>query len=182
MTVQLNSTELNSAKDTLIICQHFSKNVSTGVWLKVFNRQSLKSLLPHHCSLTILVFLMSMLLFFKIFSTSFICPSIHSFKHSFVYSLNFLCFGSMEGGQRHWWRTGKNSEEVHYSWASLVAQTVKNLPVMWETWVWSLGWEEPPREGMEIHSDILAWKIPTDRGAWRATVHGATKSRTWLSD
>ena len=40
------------------------------------------------------------------------------------------------------------------------------------------GWEDPLEEGMATHSSILAWKIPTDRGAWRATVHGVTKS--WL--
>ena len=50
-------------------------------------------------------------------------------------------------------------------WASLVAQLVKNLPAMQETWVWSLGWENPLEEGMAIHSSILAWRIPKDRGA-----------------
>ena len=40
------------------------------------------------------------------------------------------------------------------------------------------GWEDPPEEGMTTHSSILAWRIPMDRGAWRATVHGVTKSRT----
>ena len=42
----------------------------------------------------------------------------------------------------------------------LVAQTVKRLPIMWETWVWSLGWEDPLEKGMATHSSILAWKIP----------------------
>ena len=50
--------------------------------------------------------------------------------------------------------------------ASLVAQMVKNLPEMWETWVWSLGWEDPLQEGMVTHSHIPAWRIPMDRGAW----------------
>ena len=40
--------------------------------------------------------------------------------------------------------------------ASLVAQLVKNLPAMWETWVRSLGWEDPLEEGMGTHSNILA--------------------------
>ena len=71
---------------------------------------------------------------------------------------------------------------LHYSWASLVVQTVKNLPEMQETWVWSLGREDPLEEGMVIHSSILAWIIPMYRGAWRATAHGVVKSRTWLSD
>ena len=67
-------------------------------------------------------------------------------------------------------------------WASLVAQTVKNLPAMRETWVRSLGWEDPLEESVATHSSILAWRIPLDRGAWRDTVHGVTKSRTRLSD
>ena len=49
---------------------------------------------------------------------------------------------------------------LQYSWASLVAQTVKNPPAVGETWVQSLGWEEPLEEGMATHSSILAWKIP----------------------
>ena len=44
--------------------------------------------------------------------------------------------------------------------AILVAQTVKNLPATQETWVRSLGWEDPPEEGMATHSSILAWRIP----------------------
>ena len=50
---------------------------------------------------------------------------------------------------------------------------VKNLPAMQEmqeTWVQSLGWEDPLEEGMATHSSILAWRINTDRGAWWATV------------
>ena len=44
--------------------------------------------------------------------------------------------------------------------ASLVAQLVKNLPAMWETWVLSLGWEDPLEKGKATHSSILAWRIP----------------------
>ena len=44
--------------------------------------------------------------------------------------------------------------------ASLVAQLVKNPPAMWETWVPSLGWEDPLEKGKAIHSSILAWRIP----------------------
>ena len=47
-----------------------------------------------------------------------------------------------------------------YNWASLVAQLVKNLPAMWETWVRSLGWEGPLEKGKATHSSILAWRIP----------------------
>ena len=71
---------------------------------------------------------------------------------------------------------------LQYSWASLVAQLVKNLLAVWETWVWSLGWEDPLEEGMATHSSILAWRIPMDRGVWWATVCGAAKSWTLLSD
>ena len=59
-----------------------------------------------------------------------------------------------------------------------MAQMVKNLPAMWETWVLSLDWEDPLEESMTTHSSILAWRIPMDGGAWRATVHGATKGQT----
>ena len=56
--------------------------------------------------------------------------------------------------------------------ASLVTQTVKNLPAMRETWVQSLGWDDPLEEGMATHSSILGL----------ATAHGVAKSRTRLSD
>ena len=49
---------------------------------------------------------------------------------------------------------------LQYSWASLVAQTGKNPSAMQETWLQSLGWEDPLEEGMATHSSILAWKIP----------------------
>ena len=67
---------------------------------------------------------------------------------------------------------------LQYSWASLVAQSVKNLPAMRETWVQFLGWEDPLEWGMTTHSSILAWRIPMDRGAWQAEVHGVTGSDT----
>ena len=47
---------------------------------------------------------------------------------------------------------------------------------MWETWVQSLVWEDPLEEGMAVHSSILSWRIPMDKGAWRATLHGVTES------
>ena len=47
-----------------------------------------------------------------------------------------------------------------YSWASLVTQLVKNPPAMWDTWVRSLGWEDPLEKGKITHSSILAWRIP----------------------
>ena len=45
-------------------------------------------------------------------------------------------------------------------WASLVAQLVKIPPAMWETWVQSLGWEDPLEKGKATHSSILAWGVP----------------------
>ena len=64
--------------------------------------------------------------------------------------------------------SGKSSGEgigypLQYSWASQVAQMIKNLLAMWETWVQSLHWEDPLEEGMAAHSSILAWRIPMDR-------------------
>ena len=62
--------------------------------------------------------------------------------------------------------------------ASLVAPTVKNLPIMQETWVGSLGWEDSLEEGMAIHSSILAWRIPwTEEPVWDP-VDEVTKSWT----
>ena len=56
-----------------------------------------------------------------------------------------------------------------------MAQMVKNLPAMWETWVQSLGWEDPLEEGMATHSSILGWRIPMDRGAWQAQSIGSQR-------
>ena len=66
---------------------------------------------------------------------------------------------------------------LHCSWASLVAQLVKNLPVMQETRVWSLGWEDALEKRKATHSSILAW-----RTLWTITVYGVTKSWAQLSD
>ena len=63
-----------------------------------------------------------------------------------------------------------------------MAQLVKNPPAMWETWVRSLGWEDPLEEGIATHSSILAWRMPMDRGGWQAIVHGVTKSQAQLSN
>ena len=59
-----------------------------------------------------------------------------------------------------------------------MAQMVKNLPAMWETWVWSLGWEDPLEKGTATHSTILAWRRPWIEEPDRLTVHGVAKSRT----
>ena len=49
---------------------------------------------------------------------------------------------------------------LQYSWVSFVAQLVKNLPAMWDTWVQFLGWEDPLEKGKATHFSILAWRIP----------------------
>ena len=62
---------------------------------------------------------------------------------------------------------------------------VKNIPAMWETWVWSLGREDPLEEEMATHSSIFGWRIPMDRGAWWATVYGVCKESDmteWLNN
>ena len=52
---------------------------------------------------------------------------------------------------------------------------VKYLPVMQETWVQYLNWEDPPEKGMATHSDICAWRTPSDKEAWSTIVHGGCK-------
>ena len=60
---------------------------------------------------------------------------------------------------------------------------VKNLPAKWETWVWSLGQEDPLEKGMATHSSILAWRISwTEEPGELHTVHGVSKSGTPLND
>ena len=76
-----------------------------------------------------------------------------------------------------WW----NNTEVQIT-AFLVAQLVKNPPAMHKTQVQTLGWEDTLEKVMATHSNILAWRIPMDRGAWRTTVHRVAQSRTQLGD
>ena len=66
----------------------------------------------------------------------------------------------------------------HFLPKDLVAQMVKNLPAVRETWVQSLVWEDPMEQSTAAHSSILAWRIPIDSGPWQATVHGVTQSQT----
>ena len=88
-------------------------------------------------------------------------------------------------------RSGRSPGEglgypLQYSWASLVAQTVKDPPSMWKTWVWSLGRKDPLEEGMTTHSSILAWRILwteepgrlESRGSHRVGHDWATKHST----
>ena len=64
----------------------------------------------------------------------------------------------------------------------LVAQTVKSLPAMQETWVRFLNQKDPMKKEIATHSSTLTWRIPMDGGAWQATVHGVAKIRTQLRD
>ena len=71
---------------------------------------------------------------------------------------------------------------LQYSWVFLVAQMVKNLPAMWETWVGSLGWEDPREKGMATHSSILAWRIPWTEEPGRLQSMGLQRVRhNWMT-
>ena len=84
---------------------------------------------------------------------------------------------------------------LQYSWVSLVAQLVKNLPSTRETWVQSLGWQDPLAEGMATHSSILAWRLPMNKRSlagyslWgrkqldttEVTWHAGTRIKYWRS-
>ena len=61
--------------------------------------------------------------------------------------------------------------------ASLVAQVVKNTPAMWETWLRSLGWEEPLEKGMATHSSTPVWKIPWTEKPDRLQTKGSQRVR-----
>ena len=110
-----------------------------------------------------------------------------------VYKLNDLaCMHA--GYRRHRGRHGKREEYCSkfdvfiiswipndILWASLVAQMVKNLPAMWETWVWSLGQKDSLEKGMATHSSILAWKIPWTEESGRLWSMGSQRVRQDLA-
>ena len=83
-----------------------------------------------------------------------------------------------------WEVVGGTSVRKSFSFFSiylLVAQRLKHLPAMRETWIRSLGGEDPPGKGNGSPLQYSWLENPMDRGAWRATVHGVAKSRTRLS-
>ena len=67
--------------------------------------------------------------------------------------------------------------QLQYSWASLVAQMVKNLPAMQETCVQSLGWEDPLEDEMAIHPSVQAWRIPWTEKPGRLQSMGSQRVR-----
>ena len=67
--------------------------------------------------------------------------------------VSYNVFGSAASSPFFW-------EEFEKDWASLGAQLVKNLPAVWETWVSSLGWEDPLGKGKAAHFSVLAWRMP----------------------
>ena len=89
---------------------------------------------------------------------------------------------SMGFSRQEYWSGVPSPSPIGYpfqcSWASLVAQMVTNPPAMAESWVQSLDWEDPQKEGMAIRSSILAWRIPMDSRDWQATINGVGKSWT----
>ena len=74
------------------------------------------------------------------------------------------------------------SKYFHAFWASLVAQTVKNLPAMWEDWVQPLGWEDPLEDSRATHSSILAWGFPWTEEHSRLQSMGSQRIRhSWAT-
>ena len=66
---------------------------------------------------------------------------------------------------------------MYIKWASLVAQMVKNLPAIWETWVQSLGGEDTLEEAMATYSSILPWRIPWTKEPDRLPSMGSQRVR-----
>ena len=77
----------------------------------------------------------------------------------------------------HAWGRDGRMDNLLVHWASLVAQMVNRLPAMWETWVQSLGWEDPLEKEMATHSSTLAWKIPWTEERGRLQSMGSQRVR-----
>ena len=138
----------------------------------------LQALPPSSCGLVLCVFT-------SISSKETCCLDHLSWFHLRLLNLNNLqsCFFQMNSNSQILGHgISFRGSPFNLPWASLMAQMVKNLPAMWDTWVWSLGWEDPLEKGMAVHSSILAWRIPMDRGAWQAIVLGVAKSRIRLNN
>ena len=96
------------------------------------------------------------------------------------------------GSQRvqHDWATEQTNKYTHiyvyiciHIWASLVAQVVKNLPAMQDTWVWSLCEEDPLEKGMATYSSIVAWRIPqAEEPGWLQAMGSQRVGHGWVTD
>ena len=82
----------------------------------------------------------------------------------------------MEYGTKRF-RSGHIGVDILKEGLSLMGQTIKNLPTMQETWVWSLGWEDPLEKEMAAHSSILAWRIPCTEEPGRLQSMGSQRVR-----
>ena len=94
---------------------------------------------------------------------------------TWIYKIFFLMYLPLGRGKLFPFYVYCSSLGSFYAMLSLVGQTVKNPSAMRETWVQSLGWEDTLEQGMATHSSILAWRIPMDRGAWRATIFAGSQ-------
>ena len=149
---RLQSMGLQRVRHDWVTSLHF---ILFSSWL-TFYKKYYRSMQTHNiewafCCVTFLVTLME----------TFICRLLLRFPHSSVGKESACSAGDpglIPG-------SGRSDGEgigylLHYSWASLVAQLVKNPPAMQETWVWSLGWEDHLEKGKATHSNILVWRIP----------------------
>ena len=97
--------------------------------------------------------------------------------------LVILIYKAVKGGKsrtKHFWFTPLHSLVL---WASLVAQTVKNLPAMQESWVWSLGQEDPLEKRMATHSSTLVWRIPWTEEPGRIQSMGSQRvGHNWVTN
>ena len=82
---------------------------------------------------------------------------------------------SMVGHSPWGCKESDTTERLHFALTSLVAQTVKRLPAVWDTQVRPLGWEDPVEKEMATHSSILAWKIPWTEGPGRLQSMGSQR-------
>ena len=93
------------------------------------------------------------------------------------------CCQGVHGFAKSWARLGHWTTTTFPFRAALVAQTVRNLPAMQETQVWSLSWEDPPEKGTTIHSSILAWRIPrTDELSWLQSMGSQRVGCDWVTN
>ena len=104
--------------------------------------------------------------------------SVHGIFQAAV--LEWIAISFSRGSSQPRARTQVSAPNIRTVWISLVAQMVKNPLAMQETWVQSLGWEDPLEKGKATHSSILAWKIPWTEEPGRLQSMGLHKSRARL--